>query len=220
MDTTHCGTEARDGWPVSQESGHAPGVMPNWRARLPVLGTAGVSLRALQSGDAAALVGMMTTVEVARFISPPPPTLDGFARFIDWSEQQRTDGRYVCFGIVPQGSDSAVGLIQIKALGYSFTIAEWGFALASPFWGTGLFQESARMVVDFAMDALGVHRLEARASVVNGRGNSALRKLGAVEEGLLRQSFHRGDQYSDQVLWSIVREEWLQAKTVWGARIH
>jgi len=194
--------------------------MPGWRARLPVLGTAGVSLRALQSGDAAALVGMMTTVEVARFISPPPPTLDGFARFIDWSEQQRTDGRYVCFGIVPQGSDSAVGLIQIKALGYSFTIAEWGFALASPFWGTGLFQESAKMVVDFAMDTLGVHRLEARASVVNGRGNAALRKLGAVEEGLLRQSFHRGDRYSDQVLWSIVREEWLQAKTVWGARIH
>ena len=42
-----------------------------------------------------------------------------------------------------------------------------------------MFMDGARMVVDFAVETLGVRRLEARAAVANGRGNGALRKLGA-----------------------------------------
>jgi RimJ/RimL family protein N-acetyltransferase len=67
---------------------------------------------------------------------------------------------------------------------------------------------------------LGVHRLEARAAVENGRGNGALAKVGAVKEGVLRRSFLRGGRYIDQALWSIVREDWRQAKAVWGSIIH
>ena len=52
------------------------------------------------------------------------------------------------------------------------------------------------MVVDFAFDTLGVHRLEARAAVANGRGNGALRKIGAVQEGVLRKSFLKNGQHS------------------------
>ena len=42
----------------------------------------------------------------------------------------------------------------------------------------------------------------------NGRANGALRKLGAVQEGVLRQSARRGDEYVDQVLWSLFKEDW------------
>ena len=40
--------------------------------------------------------------------------------------------------------------------------------------------------------------------MANGRGNGALRKLGAVQEGVLRRSFLRHGHYHDQVLWSIL----------------
>ena len=114
-----------------------------------------------------------------------------------------------------------MGIIQVRALDQDFTSAEWGFALGSPFWGTGLFIESARAVVDFALDVLGVHRLEARAAVSNPRGNGVLRKLRAEPEGVLRQAFHRNGQHVDQVLWTIISTEWRQqAKAVWGNRIH
>jgi RimJ/RimL family protein N-acetyltransferase len=66
---------------------------------------------------------------------------------------------------------------------------------------------------------LGVHRLEARAALKNGRGNGALRKLGAVQEGVLRRSFLRNGEYLDQALWTILQDEWLQAKTVWGSPV-
>ncbi len=74
------------------------------------------------------------------------------------------------------------------------------------------------MTLGFAFAAMGVHRLEARAAVKNGRGNAALRKVGAFKERTLRRSFLRNDQYLDQNLWTILEEEWRQTKAVWGPR--
>jgi len=76
------------------------------------------------------------------------------------------------------------------------------------------------MVINFAFDVVGTHRLEARAAVANGRGNGALRKVGAMQEGVLRKSFLRNGEYLDQTLWTILDEDWRRSKTVWGARVH
>jgi [ribosomal protein S5]-alanine N-acetyltransferase len=192
----------------------------NWRQALPVLSGRGVTLRELELTDAPALLAMLSTEEVSRFISPPPTSVAGFERFIAWTHQQRAAGLYVCFAVVPDGMTTAIGLFQVRSLEPGFGTAEWGFALGSAFWGTGAFIEGARVVVDFAIDTIGVHRLEARAAVQNGRGNGALRKVGAVQEGILRRSFLRSGQYLDQALWSILDTDWRQAKAVWGPKVH
>ncbi len=79
-----------------------------------------------------------------------------------------------------------------------------------------MFIDGAEMVVNFAIETVGVLRLEARAAVANGRGNGALRKLGAVQEGVLRRSFLKNGEFLDQMLWSILGEEWRQNKAVSG----
>ena len=194
-----------------------PTVTGDWRTGLPRLTGRLVSLRELRAGDAPALFAALSSEQVAKFISPPPATVDGFGRFIDWAILQRQSGQYVCFAVVPHGSDTAIGIFQVRSLDPAFGSSEWGFALASEFWGAGIFVDGAKLVIDFAFQVLGVHRLEARAALKNGRGNSALRKLGAVQEGVLRRSFLRNGEYLDQALWTILRDEWLQAKTVWGS---
>jgi RimJ/RimL family protein N-acetyltransferase len=192
----------------------------DWRQALPVLTGSMVTLRELRLSDAPSLLTMLSTEEVARFISPPPTTIDGFERFIAWTHRERAAGNYVCFGIVPDGMDTAVGIFQVRQLEPGFATAEWGFALGSAFWGTGVFMDGAQMAVDFAFDVIGTHRLEARAAVANGRGNGALRKVGAMQEGVLRKSFLRNGEYLDQTLWTILDEDWRRAKSVWGPKIH
>jgi [ribosomal protein S5]-alanine N-acetyltransferase len=184
------------------------GTTSDWRSGLPVLTSAHITLRELRLEDAPTLFSMLTTEEVARFISPPPTTVEGFARFIEWTVREREAGNYACFGVVPAGMSTAVGLFQLRALEEGFRLGEWGFALSSGYWGTGTFAQSAKLVLDFAFDTIGIERLEARASVANGRGNGALRKIGAVQEGVLRRSFLRNGSYHDQVLWSLLAEEW------------
>jgi RimJ/RimL family protein N-acetyltransferase len=75
-------------------------------------------------------------------------------------------------------------------------------------------------VITFAFETIGIHWLEVRAAVKNGRGNGALKKLGAAQEGTLRKSFLRTGEYLDQVLWSILDQD-CQAKDIWGdGKIH
>ncbi len=193
-------------------------VTTDWKQGLPVLEGAGITLRELRMSDATALLALLTTDEVTRFISPPPTTLEGFERFIAWTNRERQAGRYLCFAVVPEGYETAVGLFQVRQLDPTFGTAEWGFAIGSAFWGSGLFAAGSELVMEFAFNVIGVHRLEARAAVANGRGNSALRKVGAVQEGILRKSFLRGGKYVDQALWSIIREDWSRSKAVWGAK--
>ncbi len=192
----------------------------DWRQHLPVLAAGAVTLRAMRVEDAESLCQLLTSAEVARFISPPPSTVEGFRHFIAWAGRQQAAGRYACFAVVPAGTDTAVGLFQVRQLDSEFQNAEWGFVIGSPYWGTGLFAEGAKLVVDFAVDTIGVNRLEARAAVPNGRGNGALAKVGAVREAVLRQSFERYGQRYDQHLWSILASDWRAARQVTSASVH
>jgi RimJ/RimL family protein N-acetyltransferase len=190
-----------------------------WRHAVPVLHGRMADIRAIERDDAPALLALLTTEEVSRFGTSPPATLEGFESFIAWSTDQRAEGRHICFSVIPHGFGTAVGLLQVRSVEQGFQTAEWGFALGSAFWGTGLFMDAARLVLDFVFDTLGAHRLEARAAVTNGRGNGALRKLGAVQEGVLRRAHGRDGHYIDQALWSILDEEWRQAKATWGRSV-
>lgn len=183
-------------------------VMSDWQRALPVLRGTHVVLRELRASDAQSLFAMLTAEEVARFISPPPTTVEGFEQFIAWTQRQRRAGTYACYAVTLRGHDTAIGIFQLRQLDADFRTAEWGFAIGSAFWGTGVFQEGADLVLEFAFDTIGVSRLEARASVQNGRGNGALRKIGAVREAILRKSFLRNGELVDQLLYAILEDEW------------
>lgn len=191
-----------------------------WRSGLPVLSDGRVTLRELRSSDAASLFAMLTTEEVARFISAPPPEVKGFGQFIEWAHAERAAGRFACFAVVPAGYSTAIGIVQVRQIDPAFSTAEWGACIGSPFWGTGVFMAASRLLIDFIFDVIGVHRLEARAAVQNGRGNGGMRKLGAVQEGVLRRSIWCRGEHHDQILWSILAEDWQQARIDVRPRVH
>jgi len=191
----------------------------DWRGGLPVLSGELVTLRELRASDAKDLLASLGTAEVTRLISPPPPTVDGFEKFIAWTLRQRAEGKSFAFGVTLKGTDTVIGLFQVRSLTSRFDIAEWGFALGSDFWGTGIFMDAARLVLDFSFDTIGVRRMEAKAAVKNGRGNGALQKLGGVQEAILRRSFLRNGVYLDQAYWTIMADVWRQIRAVRTARV-
>jgi [ribosomal protein S5]-alanine N-acetyltransferase len=195
-------------------------VSPDWRKGLPAFKLATCTLREVHREDAASLMAHLSTEDVSRFILPPPHSVEGFESYIAKARRDREVGQYACFAVVPDGMDSAVGVFQLRQLEAGFATAEWGFAMGSAFWGAGLFIQCAKQVLEFAFDTVGVQRLEARAAVMNGRGNGALRKIGAVQEGVLRRSFKRHGQFFDQVLWSVLAEDWRLQRSARRGRVH
>jgi ribosomal-protein-alanine N-acetyltransferase len=171
-----------------------------------------VTIRELQARDAASLSALLTTDAVTQFIHRPPSNVEGFARFIEWTQEEQAAGRQITFAIVAPGEDTAAGIIQVRACDPDFTRAEWGFVLAERYWGTGLFMASAQIVLRFLFDFVGLQRLEARSVVLNGRGNGVLYKLGATREGRLRRAFNKNGKYFDEMLWSLTASDWRQGR--------
>jgi [ribosomal protein S5]-alanine N-acetyltransferase len=197
----------------------APATRRDWRDGLPTLNGSLIALRELRLSDATALLASISSAEVARLISPPPPTVDGFERFIAWTVRQRQEGKSIAYGVTLRGSDTVIGLFQVRSIKSGFDVAEWGFALGSEFWGSGIFMDAARLVLDYSFNVLRVHRLEAKAALRNGRGNGALQKLGMVQEAILRRSFLRNGVYLDQACWALTADTWRQMTAAHGVRI-
>jgi ribosomal-protein-alanine N-acetyltransferase len=195
-------------------------VTSEWHAFVPLLMNRTTRLRELQMSDAPHLLALLTTEEVSRFISPPPTTVGGFEKFIRWSHTQRAAGEYVCFGIVPAGCDHAVGLFQIQMR--PGELPEWGFAMGSTFWGTGLFTEGAEAVLNFAFEEIGLPQVGARAAVENGRGNGALMKLGAVKQGIIPGGLVLAGRTHDQYYWTLTPDALgrIRKKIVWDLGTH
>ena len=153
-----------------------------WHERAPQLTDGVITLRTLRSADAPSLVAHLDDPDVAEYISPAPSSPEAFRRFIRWTQVERRRRGFTCFGIVPPGASRPAGVIQVWPIERDFSTAEWGFALGTAFWGTGLFARAASLVLDAVFTDLGVHRLEARAVDVNRRGNRVFEKLGATRE--------------------------------------
>jgi len=190
---------------LETESGTAGNCAEHWRAGLPVLITPRLTLREVRLSDAATLHRVARNPAVAQFMWPAPAELDSFERFIEWTWGERAAGRYVGFAIVPKGATAATGLFELRQMQPGFFRAELGFFIDPEYWGTGLFSEAAQLVLDFAFCVVGIHRIEARATVDNIRSNRALHRLGARQEGILRASFVCNGALADQALWAFVR---------------
>jgi RimJ/RimL family protein N-acetyltransferase len=190
-----------------------------WRRCPPVLRARGVTLRELEVADAPALLATLSPSDLVRLAGPPGLVFDGIADFIERAREDRARGHSLSLAVVPDDYTAPVGVFRVVQTAPEFGSAEWTFALGPAFWGDGLFFLAAPLVADFVFDVLGAGRLEARISVRNGRGSGALRKLGAVQEALMRHALLHGGEAIDLVLWAIVADEWRECRPS-GACIH
>ena len=183
------------------------------RARQPRSGAGThVLVRPLELRDAESLSSEVATDAVTRFIPAPPDTADGFRQFAAWTERQQRDGRQWCFAIVPHASGEAAGLIQVRRSDRDPSTVEWGFVLAQRFWGTGVFAESAVMVLDTLFGTLGIQRVEALTAPVNERGSGVLHKLGFSPERDGANVIVNKHGRIEQTLWAITADEWRTAR--------
>ena len=192
----------------------------NWRAELPALTGCVVTLREPVPSDVGALVDLLSLSDATRFGLDESVIDLGVQDLIERSVRDRAIGLSFTYVITLPASRTPVGLVQVRQLDPAFEAAEWECTIAPSSRGTGIFLEAARLAGSFAFGPVGAHRLEARVALQNGRANGALRKLGAVQEGILRRSVRRRGEYCDQVLWSILKEDWGDHWVSTAQRVH
>lgn len=194
--------------------------MSTWRNELPTLTGRVVMLREPVEQDLGPLIDILSLGDATRFGLDERVSESGGRKAIERFAHERASGVACTYVITIAAGRIIVGLVRVRQLEPSFDAAEWECTIAPSSRGSGIFLEAARLVGSFAFGTIGTHRLEARVPLQDGRGNGALRKLGAVQEGILRRSVHRGGEYLDQVLWSLLKEEWGDRWVSTAPRVH
>jgi len=164
---------------------------------LPVLARDGVRLREVHLSDAAALTALFKQPDVSRYLDPPPATIADFGSWIALSHSRRAEDRAACYTLVT-GQDEISGLFM--ALRFEDRDrAEIGFAMAPHLWGTGVFQKTIDVYLDFLFNEWGIRTLVGKTQVGNVRAMGAMRKVGAK---VIEENERNGNR---EYVWTIER---------------
>lgn len=98
-------------------------------------------------------------------------------------------------------------------IGYTWYIPE--------VWRSYVNPESKFLLLQFAFEDLSVNRIEFCTDIRNTHSAGAIKKLGAVQEGILRQHMILEDGFvRDSIVFSIIQSDWPQLKSKLQGRLN
>jgi RimJ/RimL family protein N-acetyltransferase len=75
-------------------------------------------------------------------------------------------------------------------------------------WGKGYGTESGRLLLDYAFERLGFHRVSVGVVALNERALRFWEGLGFKKEGIERDGYYCDNEYSDFIMMSILEDEY------------
>jgi len=180
-----------------------------WGQTLPTLSASRLDLRWLTREDAPALLAIFGDDDVMEFWSSPP-LADMLAATALMDEIHRFFAARELFqwGICPRQTNQVIGTCTLLNIDLTHRRAELGIALARSAWGCGYATEALELLIGFAFQTLGLHRLEADIDPENERSLRLFESQGFVREGHLRERWHHLGELRDTILLGLLRREW------------
>ncbi|MET7906229.1 GNAT family protein [Streptomyces sp. NPDC005336] len=110
------------------------------------------------------------------------------------------------YGIWTDGK--LVGGVLFRTMDVEHGNAEAGCWLEPSAVGNGLVTRAARVIIDWAIEERGIHRVEWLVAAANEASIAVARRLGMTKDGVLRESYpYRGKRH-DMEVWSVLAPEW------------
>jgi RimJ/RimL family protein N-acetyltransferase len=177
-------------------------------AHAPTFSGRHVTLRPLQRSDRDKLLAAFSDGLEGAFTTfvPSHETID------DWFEQlerERSAGRAIPFCVLDAAGDVA-GTTRFMRMSSAHRRLEIGGTLyARRVQRTGLNTEAKLMLLEHAFEKLGCNVVQLRTDWLNHQSRSAIERLGAKLDGILRGHLIMPDGHvRDTVVYSVVASEW------------
>lgn len=139
---------------------------------------------------------------------------DELRAYIDSALDGQRDGSTLPFVIREQTTGKAVGSTRYGNINPAHRSLEIGWTWVAPAWQrTAINTESKYLLLRHAFETLTVNRVEFKTDALNQTSRRALRRIGATEEGVLRQNMITASgRVRDTVYFSILAAEWPTVK--------
>ncbi|MFJ2441826.1 MULTISPECIES: GNAT family N-acetyltransferase [unclassified Streptomyces] len=141
-------------------------------------------------------------IQFARAVTDPASAL---AMLVSYAQKQAADGGRL-YGIWLDST--LVGGVLFRIFDATAGNCEVGCWLEPAATGRGLVTRAAEVLIDWAVERRGIHRVEWHVSSANGPSIRVAQRLGMTRDGVLRQEYlYRGERH-DTEIWSVLAPEW------------
>lgn len=137
-----------------------------------------------------------------------------FRRYFDTALLERTTKRSYPFAYFNKQTGAYAGSTRFGNIDLNHKRVEIGWTWLDPsLHGTGFNKHGKLLLLNYGFETLGLNRIELKTSLLNLRSQKAMRKIGAVEEGVLRRHMISEDGViRDTVYFSFIAEEWPETR--------
>ena len=137
-------------------------------------------------------------------------TRDDLRDYIDEALAEQRAGTALPFATVALASGMVVGSTRFGNAVHAHHRVEIGWTWIAPAWQRSAINTEAKyLMLRHAFERMGARRVELKTNALNLRSRQAMLRLGATEEGTLRQHMLRRDGTNrDSVYFSVLDREW------------
>jgi len=173
-----------------------------------------VRLEPLAKAHLAGLVLVGLDEELWRWIPVPVRTAEEMDAYIDTALEEQKRGVSLPFALMERATGRAIGSTRYGNIDRTHRRAEIGWTWVAREWQrTAVNTEAKYLLLRHAFETLGCIRVELKTDSLNERSRAAILRIGAQEEGILRNHMITANgRIRHTVYFSIVDSEWPAVK--------
>lgn len=178
-------------------------------------------LEPLSRAHAEALIAAAEDGELWKSTTTIVPSRDTMAAWIETALEAQVSGRELPFVITRKPSGQVVGTTRFYNIERADRNVEIGYTwLAASAQRTAVNTEAKLLLLTHAFEGWQCIRVSLITDVLNEQSRAAILRLGAKEEGVLRNQMIMPDgRYRDSVCFSIIEAEWPEVKARLEAKL-
>ncbi len=187
----------------------------------PVLDGVRVRLEPMTENHLAALEEIAYDDRIWRYMIVWVKSHDDLREWLESALRDKAAGSSLPWVTVLKSENRVIGSSRLFDLNLRHRTVELGHTwLAPQYHGAGLNAEAKLLQLRYAFDELGLNRVGLKTHHDNLQSQAAMRKIGAVEEGTLRNHLIMPDGSArHSVYFSIIREEWPRVRSLLEERV-
>jgi RimJ/RimL family protein N-acetyltransferase len=174
---------------------------------LPTIAGDKVCLRALGKKDIKPITKWHNDPEIMRLMAITRPTLEGY--WLNWFDRITNSPNVVYFGIVKKDDSRLIGYVHLEDIMWHHKLCrDTGMAIGEKEeWSKGYGTEAMKLLIDYALSELGLHRLELMTFAFNERAQRVWEKCGFEKEGVMRKARLVNGEWHDVIFLAILKDE-------------
>lgn len=173
-----------------------------------------VLLKPLEKQDVAGILTAGSYPEIWTYLSTNIKSEKDVHNFVDKAMQGKTLNKEFPFVIVDKKSGEIIGSTRFMDIDVQHQRLEIGFTWLTPaYWRTTVNTNCKYLLLSYCFEVLGLQRVQIKTDHANIRSQKAIERIGAVNEGILRNHMIRKDGTTRHtIMYSVIKEDWPERK--------